>query len=381
MAAATVLAVSITGCNSSGSTTAQAGVPMVDVAPVVARQIQTWDDFNGRVSAVNAADMRPRVSGYITKVAYSEGSDVRKGDLLFVIDQRPYRATLKAARAQLERAKAAELNARLQDERAQSLLPTAAISLEYAEQKRAARDQSVAELHAAEAAVETAELDLEFTEVRAPFDGRTGRAQVTVGNMAEADRTVLTSVVSQDPVYVYFSPDEQSYLRYLNTVNKQARGATYPVHVGLASDSVHPYSGEVKFFDNQVDPSTGTIQVRAVVPNPDRLFTPGLYARVRFAARQGEQALLTTDLAVMRDQDRAYVYVLGAGNKAERREVKLGKKVEGLRVIESGVTARDSIIVAGLQKIYAPDMVVEPQVIQLEASDSTQASSLGTSVR
>ena len=204
----------------------------------------------------------PRVGGYITRVAYREGSEVQKGDLLFVIDRRPYRTALDSARAQLERARASLALASQQDLRAQQLLKSSAVSKEEAEQKRAARDQSLADVHTAESAVAAATLNLEFTEVRSPINGRTGRAQLTLGNLAVADQSELTSVVSQNPVYVYFDPDEHSYLNYLKTL-KTVSGTS--VRIGLANDETLPYVGELNFLDNQVNATTGTVRARATV--------------------------------------------------------------------------------------------------------------------
>lgn len=365
LASLILITLSISGCKNDEQSSVDAAAPTVDVAPVLVQKIIKWDEYNGRISAINAADIRPRVSGYVTKIAYSEGSGVRRGDLLFAIDQRSYLAALSAARAQLERAQATVKNTRLQDERAQALLATNATSREDAEQKRAMRDQSIADLNAAQAAVNIAQLNLEYTEVRAPFDGRASRALVTVGNLATADQTVLTSVVSQDPVYVYFNPDEQSYLRYRNDLKTPEEG--YSAQVGLSNGRDFPYQGDVKFFDNQIDPSTGTIQMRAIIPNPARLLMPGMYARVRFAPREKETVTLTTDRAIMREQDRSYVYVLDDGNKVSRKEIKLGNKFNGLRIIESGLTPQDRIVVTGLQKIYTTGTVVAPKIINLKA--------------
>ncbi|MDX4956544.1 efflux RND transporter periplasmic adaptor subunit [Delftia acidovorans] len=359
-----LIALSIFGCKNSDQATVDPP-PTVDVAPVLIQDIIKWDEYNGRISSVNAADIRPRVSGYVTKIAYSEGGSVRRGDLLFTIDQRSYLLALSASRAQLERAQATVKNTRLQDERAQALVAANATSREDAEQKRAMRDQSIADLNAAQAAVNIAQLNLEYTEVRAPFHGRASRAVVTVGNLATADQTVLTSVVSQDPVYVYFSPDEQSYIRYRSDLKTNREG--YTAQIGIANGEDFPHQGDVKFTDNQINPSTGTIQMRAVIPNPGRLLIPGMYARVRISPRKKETVTLTTDRAIMREQDRSYVYVLDNGNTVNRKEIKLGNKFNGLRIVEAGLDPQDRIVVTGLQKIYAAGTVVAPKTINLKA--------------
>lgn len=359
----------------AGAPPAGAAPPDVDVATVVTREIDDWDVFNGRVSALETVEVRPRVTGYIMRVAYPEGSFVRKGDLLFVIDQRPYRAALGSARAQLERARATERNARLQDQRAQKLVVSDATSREDAEERRAAWEQSVADLHAAQSAVASAALNLDFTEVRAPVAGRTSRANLTVGNLAAADQTVLTSVVSQDPVYVYFDPDEQSFLRSRAMGGANTLGAPGPVRVGLANDEGFPFSGTVSFVDNQLDPGTGTIRARAVVPNREGRLTPGLFARVQFAGGGKRPAVLLPDRAILTDQDRKYVYVVGPDRKAVRRDVKTGKAAGGLRVIETGLRTGDRVVVGGLLKIYASGTPVVPHATQLKVADASDGAS------
>lgn len=364
----------LAGCTPRAPAT-DASPPDVDVAKVIVRDIEDWDVFNGRIAAVDTVEVRPRVTGYIVRVAYSEGRPVKKGDLLFVIDQRPYRAALESARAQLERAQATERNARLQNKRAQILLTANAVSREEAEDRRAAWEQSVADLHAARSAVTSAALNLSFTEVRAPVAGRTSRAILTVGNLATADQTVLTSVVSQDPVYVYFDPDEQSYLRY--RAAKQSRGPTAAdvarVRVGLANDEGFPFTGIMSFMDNQVDPGTGTIHARAIVTSGAGTLTPGLFARVQFAGSGQRSAILVPDRVILTDQDRKYVYVVGTDNKAVRKDIKPGKVVDGLRIVESGLRSSDQVVVGGIQKIFADDTVVTPHLSAIDPSNETTA--------
>jgi multidrug efflux system membrane fusion protein len=205
-----------------------------------------------------------------------------------------------------------------------------------------------------------AKLNLGFTEVRSPIAGRVGRAMLTAGNLAQADQSVLTSVVSQDPVYVYFQPDEQTYLRYAALSRKGQRpDSANPVRVGLASDTGFPYSGEVNFVNNQVDSATGTINLRAMVPNPDRVFIPGLYARVQLEGSAEFKAMLIDNKAIMTDQDRKYVYVVGPKDEALRKDITLGGFADGLRIVQSGLTPEDRVIVAGLQKIFFPGAPVK----------------------
>ncbi|HZX76024.1 efflux RND transporter periplasmic adaptor subunit [Lysobacter sp.] len=342
--------------------------PEVSVAQVLSKEVSRWDEFTGRVTAIETVELRPRVSGYVQQVAYKEGQEVKKGDLLFVIDPRPYRARLAQAEADLERARAEARLAQMQDKRAQTLVEAKAISREEFETRRAASTQGDAAVRAAEAALENARLDLQFTTVRSPIDGRAGRALVTEGNLAQADSTLLTTVVSQDPVFVYFESDEQSFLRYQELARKGERASTQnPVRVGLASEQGYPHEGTVDFVDNQVDPSTGTIRARAVLRNPDRIFTPGLFARVQLQGSGKFKAMLVDDKAVLTDQDRKYVYVLGEKNAATRKDVVLGPVVDGLRVVNSGLAPTDKVIVHGVQKVFFPGMPVSPKQIAMGA--------------
>ena len=312
--------------------------------------------------------MRPRVSGYIDRIAFKDGDEVKAGDLLFVIDPRPYRAAYDSAVAQLARARTAEQLAQEQERRAQALIAAKAISREEFDTRRAGSTQSSADVRVAEAAVATAKLNLGFTEVRSPIAGRVGRAMLTLGNLAQADQSVLTSVVSQDPVYVYFQPDEQTFLRYSELARKGERAkSANPVRVGLATDKNYPFTGTVNFINNQVDPATGTINLRAVMPNPDRIFTPGLYARVQLEGSAEVTAILIDDKAVMTDQDRKYVYVVGPENKAVRKDVTLGDFADELRIVRSGLDANDKVIVAGLQKIFVPNTPVKPKIVAMGA--------------
>jgi multidrug efflux system membrane fusion protein len=242
------------------------------------------------------------------------------------------------------------------------------ISVDAYDTRSAALEQTSADMHAAEAALATAKLNLDFTEVRSPIAGRVSRALLTLGNLVQADQTVLTSVVSQDPVYVYFQPDEQSFLRYRELARKGERAnSDNPVRVGLASETGFPHLGTVNFVNNQVDAATGTINVRATVPNPDGVFVPGLYARVQLEGRAEYMAMLIDDKAIMTDQDRKYVYVLGPEDMAKRKDIVLGSVHDGLRLVQSGLDANDKVIVAGLQKIFAPDTKVKPNLVAMGA--------------
>jgi membrane fusion protein, multidrug efflux system len=357
-----------TGCSRGDAKAGAPAPPEVDAARVVVKPVGQWDEFSGRIAATDAVEVRPRVSGYIERIAFKEGAEIKAGDLLFVIDPRPYRAAYDSAVAQLARARAAEQLAQEQEKRAQALIAAKAISREEFDTRRAGSTQSNADVRVAESAVATAKLNLDFTEVRSPIAGRVSRAMLTVGNLAQADQSVLTSVVSQDPVYVYFQPDEQAFLRYAELARKGERAkSANPVRVGLATDKNYPYTGTVNFINNQVDPATGTITLRAVVPNPDRIFTPGLYARVQLEGSADLTAILIDDKAVMTDQDRKYVYVVGPENKAVRKDVTLGDFADELRIVRSGLDANDKVIVAGLQKIFVPNTPVKPRMVAMGA--------------
>ena len=369
LATSITLALAIAGCGSQASTgAAMPPPPEVSVANVLSKQVRQWDDSTGRVAAVESVELRPRVSGYVQRVAYEEGQEVNKGDLLFVIDPRPYQAVLDRARADLERARSEARLAQAQDVRAQTLIEAQAISREEFETRKATTSGSNAAVRAAEAAVAAAQLDLQFTQVRSPINGRAGRAAVTEGNLAQADATLLTTVVSQDPVFVYFESDEQSFLRYNEMARKGERSDTRnAVRVGLASETGYPHQGTVDFVDNQVDPRTGTIRARAVLRNPDRVFTPGLFARVQLEGSSQFKAMLIDDKAVLTDQDRKYVYVLGPKNAAVRKDIVLGRSIDGLRVVESGLAPADKVIVNGVQKVFFHGMPVSPKQIAMGA--------------
>jgi multidrug efflux system membrane fusion protein len=341
----------------------------VDVAPVLVKRIQHWDEFNGRISAVESVEIRSRVSGYVTRVAYKEGDEVRRGDLLFIIDPRSYQAALDSAKARLDRARATAMLAESRVHRAQKLLPSSSVSQDEADARHATHAQSEADVLDARAAVDVAELNLGFTEVRAPIDGRVGRAMLTVGNLAVADQTLLTSMVSQDPVYVDFDPDEQSYLRY-SADTRRDRGNMLAVRAALPGEEDFGHVGMVDFLDNQIDSATGSIRMRARLRNPERVLTPGLYVRVRVASGSEVEAILIDDKAVLTDQDRKYVYVLGAGDIAQRKDIQLGRKSDGLRVVETGLSREDKVIIGGLQRIYQSGAPVKPSEVSMQIAEN-----------
>jgi RND family efflux transporter MFP subunit len=352
--------------------------PPVTVTTATAGEVRDWDEFTGRFEAVEHVELRPRVSGYIERIAFAEGSEVRKGDLLFAIDPRPYAAELERVEGELARAQAQSKLAASESARAQRLLAAHAISQEEHDQRLSEQSQSIANVSAAQGAVETARLNLEFTRVTAPINGRVSRAQVTAGNYVTAGATVLTSVVSLDPIYVSFDTDEQSYLRYQQNAIGAGRGAD-AVLVGLASESGYPHQGRVNFVDNALDPSTATIHVRAVLDNHDRRFVPGLLARVRLPGSQHYEAVLVPDAAVGTDQDRRYVLVVGGDGTVEYRSVELGAISDDRRVIRSGLKPGEQVIVSGLARAR-PGSKVSPQQQSAQAAGSPAAKSKPDSI-
>lgn len=299
---------------------------------------------------------------------------VHKGDLLYVIDPRPYKDAADSARAQLDREHAAADFAKIQEERAQRLKQSDAVSQEELQNRASDLLQSGARVKAAEAAVAAADLNLSYTEVRSPIDGRISRTQLTLGNLAQADQTILTTVVSVDPVYVYFDCDEQSYLRFQQSAHRgNGVGSENPVRVALADEQGFRHAGHIDFVDNQLNPSTGTIRARVVLPNPDHALTPGLFARVQLQSAAPAQAMLIDDKAVLTDQDREYVYVVGPGNTAQRKDIVLSGMSDGLRIVKSGLAPEDRVIVGGMQLIYFPGAPISPKMTGMEASTQSLA--------
>ncbi len=371
-AVAAIAVLLLVACGGAGE---QQGFPPPDVsvAAVVPQSITEWDDYSGHVEAVDSAEIRSRVTGHLNKVHYREGSLVEKGQLLFTIDDREYAAAASAARADLARAEARLTLAKQELTRAQSLISARAVSQGELESRQVEFQQAEADKLSAQAGLAQAELSLSFTRVRAPFAGRAGEALVKPGNIVTPNESLLTTLVSVDPIYVSFTGDERAYLRYQDLARagkrQSSRDAPNPVLVGLANEEGYPHKGEMDFVDNALDPETGTIRARAILPNPDGVFTPGLFARVRLLGGSQTDALLIHEQAVLTDQDRRYVYILGKDNSAERRDVKLGAHVEGLRVVESGLAPGDKVIVNGMRKIFFPGQPVKPRNVPMDQPD------------
>jgi RND family efflux transporter MFP subunit len=367
-ALAVVTVLSACAKNEAAQSAAAPPPPEVTVAQVVSKPVTEFDDFTGRFEAIERVEIRPRVSGYISSVNFTEGSEVKKGDVLFVIDQRPYVADLKHAEASLAQAKSALSLAKSEKARATNLLAQHAISQEEFDTRASGDEQAQANVEAAQAALDTTALNMTFTKVTAPINGRISRANITAGNLVTNGQTLLTTLVSLDPIYVRFDGDEQAYLRYVKEAKDRAaagsKESTSPVLVGLANEAGYPHSGVMVFVDNAVDAQTGTIFTRARLENRDRAFTPGLFARVRMLGDKKYDALLINDSAVGTDQTVKYVLVVGADNKVEYRPVKLGPVIDGLRVVREGLKVNDTIVVNGLQRVR-PGSPVSPQRVAM----------------
>jgi len=365
------------GCGGGADLSAPPPPPAVTVAEVRGEKLAEWDEYQGEFEAIDAVEIRPRVSGYLVRVPFVEGKEVRKGDVLFEIDPEPYQATLDERRADLARTRARLALVERDAERGERLVKAQAISQEEMDTRLTLVTESRAAVLAGEAAVRTAELDLAWTKVRAPVDGRTGRAEVTEGNLVTAGptgATLLTTIVSLDPIYVYFEGDESAYLRYAHLdqtgERPSSRRAANPVQIGLSDEDGFPHRGRMDFVDNQLDRETGTIRARAIVDNRDRVFTPGMFARVRLIGSGVRPVTLIPEVAIATDQDRKFVYVLNPDSTVVYRSVTLGRQVDGQRrIIREGLKPGELVVVNGLARIR-PGAKVKAT---LQAPDSTDA--------
>ena len=338
--------------------------PLVTIAKPLQKEIVEWDVYTGRTDAVENVNITPRVSGYINNITFRAGDMVNKGDLLFVIDPRPYQAVLDQANAQLRQA---EANQQLQDAnfaRQDRLRQTGVIAKEDFDTALSNKNQAAAQVLAAQAAVESAKLNLTFTQVTSPVIGRISREQVTVGNLVQADSTLLTNIVSVDPIYAYFNVDERSILKYQQQVRQgrlaDARSSQVPVYLQVENETGFPHQGVIDFINNQFNSSTGTLQVRGLFPNATGFLIPGAFVRVRVAASPLHQALLITDRAVGTDQGTKFVLLVSGDNVVSVRPVELGPEVDGLRVVRNGLKGDEQIIVNGVINAK-PGAKVSPQ--------------------
>lgn len=369
LAALAVLVMS--ACGKTPDSAAAMPAAKVSVAKVLEQPVNEWDEFTGRLEAPETVEIRPRVSGQIDEVAFTEGALVKKGDLLFQIDPRPFQAEVRRLEALVAQGRANATRSENEAQRGERLRTSNAISAELADSRTSAAQEARAAVGAIQAQLDLARLNLSFTRVTAPISGRVSRAEITAGNLVTADVTPLTSVVSTDKVYAYFDADERVFLKYSQLARQGQRGQSTPVYLGLSNEDGNPHQGQMNFMDNQVNPSTGTIRGRAVFDNSKGEYTPGLYARLKLVGSGTYSAVLITDEAVGTDLGKKFVLVMD-GDKSVYRAVELGPKIEGLRIVRSGLNKDDTIIVKGLQRVR-PGSPVTPEVVQMASQETLAA--------
>ena len=372
-----VLVISLAGCNQPQSAAHAFPPADVTVSKPVQKEVVNWSEFTGRTAAVNLVNVTARVSGYIVNIPFKEGDMVHKGDLLYQIDPRPYQDAYDQAVGQLKQAQA---NQQLQDVtfvRQQRLQETHVIAKEDYDTALSNKSQAEAQVISTQAAVNAAKLNLEFTRVTSPIDGRVGRQLVNIGNLVQADSTQLTTVVSVDPIYAYFSMDELAALTYQRLVRDGKLPSTgdgkAPVYLQLQDETRFPHEGTIDFSDNTFDTSTGTLLVRATFSNPDGALTPGNFVRVRVASSPRYEALLVADRAIGSDQDQSFVYVVDAKNVAQLRHVTIGALADGLRVVKTGLQPEDVVVINGILKVR-PNSPVKPQPGSMQQFSSNDIS-------
>jgi membrane fusion protein, multidrug efflux system len=341
--------------------------PVVSVVQPIAREVIEWDEYIGRLESPETVEVRARVSGYLDKVHFKEGKEIKKGDLLFTIDRRPYQAEYDRAEAEHERAESQADLAKSDAERAKNLIATKAISQEDFDTKTKTYVSALAAVKSAKAAMDSAKLNLEFTEIHAPISGRISRALVTEGNLVSGGvsgtgATLLTTIVSLDPLYLYGDADERAILKYRRLRQEgtrvSARDTEIPAEMELADETGFPHKGYMDFVDNRVDPNTGTLRARGVFTNTDHTLSPGLFGRIRIPGSGKYPALLIPDRALGSDQAQKFVYVVNGEKKVEFRPVKIGPMIDGLRVVKEGLKPGEQIIIEGLLRVRA-GVVVE----------------------
>jgi len=361
------------GCNSKNDTTANKApmpVPNVKIAQPLTQDVTEWDDFTGRIEAVSSVDVRARVSGYLEKVNFKAGELVKKGDLLFQIDPKPFAAQLNFAVAELARAKAKHDLAKNDLERAERLFGGKAISEEEHDARTKGSQETFAAVQSAEANVATAKLNLDFTKIRAPIDGRIGRELITEGNLVGgggADATLLTFIVTVDPIYVYVDVDERSALKYRRlALHENNQVQAIPVQLAVADETDFPHLGHLDYISPKADITTGTISLRGVLANADGLLSPGFFARMRVRGSAPYSAMLVPDRAIATDQAQRFVWVVNQEQKVEYRQVVLGAHVGQFRVITQGLKADEWVVIEGIQKLM-PSLQVNAERISLES--------------
>jgi multidrug efflux system membrane fusion protein len=375
---AAVTLIALIGCgkhDDSASPPAQAQSPNVKIAQPLSQDVTEWDEYTGRIEAVNSVDVRARVSGYLDKVNFKAGDRVNKGDLLFLIDPKPFTAQLSYAEAELERAKSKHELAKNDLSRAERLFRAKAISEEEHDARSKGLRETVAAVQSAEANVYTARLNLEFTKVRSPIDGRIGRELITAGNVVNGgggDATLLTFIVSTDPVYVYVDADERSVLKYRRQAQKGGRGSLgdkrTPAQLAVADELNFPHQGHLDYISPREDAATGTLTLRAVFANPDELLSPGFFARMRVRGSAPYPAILLPDRAIGTDQAQRFVWVVNQQNQVEYRKVELGAHIGQSRVISEGLKSEEWAVIEGTQKLK-PGLKVNPERVSLAKPD------------
>jgi RND family efflux transporter MFP subunit len=358
----------VCGCGGPSTKPPATSSQEVEVGLPVTQPIVDYEDFTGRTEALKSVDVRARVTGYLEKVNFREGFDVKEGETLFVIDPRTYQADYERAVANLAQAKAHMVRVEADYRRARTLIQSAAIAQADYDQALGDRDEASAMVGVAQAALNTAKLNLSFTNVTSPISGRISRQNIDPGNMVVADTTILTTVVSQDPIYAYFDVDERATLRFRRLLQagkvKSAREGKAAVLLGLADEGeTYPHEGVINFVDNRLDPSTGTLRLRGVFDNHTGFLAPGMFVRVRVPIGQPHPAILATERAIGSDQGQKFLYVVNAKNEVVYREVQIGAFQNGLRVIDSGLASGERFIVNGLQRVKPGD-VVRPKLIE-----------------
>ncbi|GAB4233549.1 MAG: MexE family multidrug efflux RND transporter periplasmic adaptor subunit [Kiloniellaceae bacterium] len=372
-----ILAVAFMGllaaCGEQASSAAQQQAapppPTVTVAKPVVREVVEDDEFVGRFEPLDEVDIRARVGGYLQEVHFTDGAVVAKGDLLFTIDQRPYQAAVAEAEANLKIARAQVEYTKKQLTRARELSTRGNISVSALDERQQEYVSALAQVQGAMAALDSAKLDLEYTEIRAPFSGRIDRHLISVGNLVEANDTILTSIVTLDPIYFYFDIDERSFLAYAR--DARARGValqegagSLPVKVRLSDERDGPFEGTLDFAENKVDENTGTMRVRAVFSNPDLVMQPGIFGIINIPGSLPYRGVMIPDSAISADQDKRLVYVVDEAGKVSRREIRPGPRLHGYRVVREGLTGEETIVVEGLMRVR-PGATVTPEFKEL----------------
>ncbi|TQV75813.1 efflux RND transporter periplasmic adaptor subunit [Denitrobaculum tricleocarpae] len=364
------------GAGPAVAQTAPQAMP-VKVAPVETQQIRLWSEFSGRLSAIDQVELRPQVSGTIQEVRFEDGQMVQKGDVLMVIDPRPYEAAVAEAKAELNAAGHTLRLAKKQRVRAEQLVKKGHVSKAVRDQRVSDHTVAVSRVNSAKAQLIQAEINLNYAYVKAPISGRLSRAEITVGNLVEAgpNAPVLTSIVSTDEIYADFDVDERNYLRYVHELTKVGGAVSeLPVELTIDVGELRVYKGHIHSFDNQIDPATGTIRARAIFSNESGSLLPGMFAELRLGGSDVEDLVLLNPGDIGTDQDRKFVYVVGEGSTVEYREVALGASVEGKRVITRGLAQGDQVILGGLMKVR-PGVPVTPILPETaQTAETTQLS-------